>query len=583
MQQVLEGMANGIEAAVTVTANVNGTFLHGGAVVCMSEIQGRCDQSRASLQTAQTCVRSTKEPDELAAQIVVRDVAHKSHAIVLADAVQVHPQLQGFLQEVCDLHSQLSQFGEKLDAMKLDLPAYQALPADADVEVECKNAVAAYRDWKSDVQPGCVIQQTDQAVRAVRSALVESSLFEVDANCSTDDEGAERFETSVLQAAGAMDDEEEVWKAPVAGLLLTCSKAIIEVLKTRKAGMQQAIRARSRCAAELENLQSVAICPNNAKDVAVAAHKKELQDFEDATWDYQDAKVAYERAVKRKRDVEPLQAGLSSKRLCVSEKANILRSRTLMLAALAQDFPEVIHELRAGLPSCLLELWCECRTLANYSEVHRLEVVSRNAVYHVKDNGESAIVKEYPITSSALLTCFKEASLLHRLRHPHIVQVKAIFEDSNPERPCVYMEMPYYEHGQLDVWIKTQKPDVLSILRVLTQLLLAVAHLHHNGVLHNDIKPANVLIGSDGCAYLADFDISMDATARASHALLRATAAPGGGGTLGFIAPEVVQNSNWLEGVGWGCGGGRPAPPPKSNKAHPLATPNWSIYSRRVY
>ena len=106
-----------------------------------------------------------------------------------------------------------------------------------------------------------------------------------------------------------------------------------------------------------------------------------------------------------------------------------------------------------------------------------------------------------------------------------------------------YMEMPYYEHGQLDVWIQKQKPDILSILRVLTQLLLAVSHLHHKGIIHRDIKPANVLIGSDGCAYLADFDISIDATARASHVLLRATAAPVGGGTRAPPPEETNSQS----------------------------------------
>jgi serine/threonine protein kinase len=69
--------------------------------------------------------------------------------------------------------------------------------------------------------------------------------------------------------------------------------------------------------------------------------------------------------------------------------------------------------------------------------------------------------------------------------------------------------------------------------------------LHMNRVVHNDIKPANILIEANGCARLADFDVSVDAATRTHDAVIRATAH--GAGTLGFIAPEVIQRrAQWL-------------------------------------
>merc|ERR1712137_1451727 len=99
--------------------------------------------------------------------------------------------------------------------------------------------------------------------------------------------------------------------------------------------------------------------------------------------------------------------------------------------------------------------------------------------------------------------------------------------------------MPFYSHGQLDQWVRNHSPDATSIRRVIQQVCMAIQHLHRNGVVHNDIKPANILIEASGSARLADFDVSVDASTRTSDAVRRATAM--GVGTLGFIAPEVVQ------------------------------------------
>lgn len=146
------------------------------------------------------------------------------------------------------------------------------------------------------------------------------------------------------------------------------------------------------------------------------------------------------------------------------------------------------------------------------------------------------------MSSTSLNTCLREASLLHRLRHPHVVEVLAFFEDPDGKAPCFYIEMPFYAHGQIDRWIRENAPDATSIRRVLQQVVLAVQHLHRHDVVHNDIKPANILIESNGCARLADFDVSVDAVTRTTDALIRATVK--GGGTLGFFAPEIVRTGS---------------------------------------
>ena len=49
-------------------------------------------------------------------------------------------------------------------------------------------------------------------------------------------------------------------------------------------------------------------------------------------------------------------------------------------------------------------------------------------------------------------TCYKEAALLLRLRHPAIMPIEAVFCDTAEEHPAVYLQMPFYSKGTLRKW-----------------------------------------------------------------------------------------------------------------------------------
>jgi len=156
-------------------------------------------------------------------------------------------------------------------------------------------------------------------------------------------------------------------------------------------------------------------------------------------------------------------------------------------------------------------------------------------VYRVTDElGQAFVVKEFTMTPTMLGVCYREATLLRRMRHPHIVELTAIFED--PSTNALYLQMPFYAHGQLDTWVRQEHPDALSVSRVLWQAAQALAHLHAHGVVHSDVKPANILVDARGRARLADFDVSVDSATRISS--LRATQV---GFSQGFAAPELLS------------------------------------------
>jgi serine/threonine protein kinase len=127
----------------------------------------------------------------------------------------------------------------------------------------------------------------------------------------------------------------------------------------------------------------------------------------------------------------------------------------------------------------------------------------------------------------------REARIAAGLSHPNLVKVYDFGSDG--ERPFLVME--YIEGvalGQGAAGGPASGPPVDSEA-LARELLDALAHIHAAGIVHRDVKPANVLVGPDGRARLTDFGIAL---AEGSTGLTETGQVIG---TLKYLAPEVAS------------------------------------------
>jgi serine/threonine protein kinase len=123
----------------------------------------------------------------------------------------------------------------------------------------------------------------------------------------------------------------------------------------------------------------------------------------------------------------------------------------------------------------------------------------------------------------------REAQMAARLRHPNVVTIYDIVEED--DRPWIVMELlPYRSLRDI---VRDDGPLPPSKAADLGMgILAALRAAHHEGILHRDVKPGNILVGPDGRMVLTDFGIARAAgspTLTNSGILI---------GSPSYIAPE---------------------------------------------
>ncbi|MFC7616319.1 serine/threonine-protein kinase [Actinokineospora soli] len=128
---------------------------------------------------------------------------------------------------------------------------------------------------------------------------------------------------------------------------------------------------------------------------------------------------------------------------------------------------------------------------------------------------------------------FREARIAARLRHPHTVTLYDVVDDGSGP-PLLVME--YVPSHSLAAELTAHGPlPPTRVARIGAQIASALAAAHTAGVVHRDVKPANILLDTDNTAKITDFGISRatgDITLTARNVLA---------GTPAYLSPEAAR------------------------------------------
>lgn len=99
----------------------------------------------------------------------------------------------------------------------------------------------------------------------------------------------------------------------------------------------------------------------------------------------------------------------------------------------------------------------------------------------------------------------REASILARLRHPHIA---GLIDAGVSSLGQPYLVLEHVDGERIDRHCETLALDAAARVRLFLEVLEAVAHAHAHLIVHRDLKPHNVLVDREGRARLLDFGIA---------------------------------------------------------------------------
>jgi DNA-directed RNA polymerase specialized sigma24 family protein len=126
----------------------------------------------------------------------------------------------------------------------------------------------------------------------------------------------------------------------------------------------------------------------------------------------------------------------------------------------------------------------------------------------------------------------EEAAILARLDHPGIVRFDGIGRFPGGG---FFLVLEYVEGVDLQTRLERGPLEVEEAVRTVAAVADAVGYAHAQGIVHGDVKPANVLVARNGRVVVTDFGLAQfvaDRNGRAGRSRII-------GGTEGYLAPEV--------------------------------------------
>jgi WD40 repeat protein len=148
----------------------------------------------------------------------------------------------------------------------------------------------------------------------------------------------------------------------------------------------------------------------------------------------------------------------------------------------------------------------ESKQIGHFSLVRKLGGGGYGTVWLAIDNalGREVALKLPVDKGRETDNLLREAQTAASLRHANIVPIYEV--GSHNGRP--YIASEFIDGLTLRDRLSTGKPPIAQVVQLVTDVSGALHHAHEHGVIHRDVKPANILINRDGKPYVADFGIA---------------------------------------------------------------------------
>jgi YVTN family beta-propeller protein len=128
----------------------------------------------------------------------------------------------------------------------------------------------------------------------------------------------------------------------------------------------------------------------------------------------------------------------------------------------------------------------------------------------------------------------RESRAAASIDHPNVIP---IYYTGESDEGALYIAMRYVEGSDLRTLVRAeQRLDPTRAAYIVSQVARALDAAHARGIVHRDVKPANVLLGPNDHAYLTDFGLTKRVTSHTGS-----TRDGGWVGTLGYVAPEQIR------------------------------------------
>jgi serine/threonine protein kinase len=132
---------------------------------------------------------------------------------------------------------------------------------------------------------------------------------------------------------------------------------------------------------------------------------------------------------------------------------------------------------------------------------------------------------------------FNEAIILKKLDHPNIIKFKEVFRQKRP-KDALNIVTEFADGGDLGQKIEEQKKKPFpesQILDYITQICLALQHIHKKHIIHRDLKSNNVFLMKSGIVKVGDFGIAKGLKSTWDKAKTMV-------GTPYYLSPEIINS-----------------------------------------